>query len=157
MNAQNRRSDSASRLIRASAGDVYGAFASAASVMQWLPPEGMGGRALEYDFSEGGRYRIELRYKDPTATGKSTNDSDISAGQFTELVPGRLVRQTVEFESDDPAFSGEMVSTWTFDAEPHGTRVSVVADNVPAGISEADHQAGLDSSLSNLARFVELE
>jgi hypothetical protein len=37
----------------------------------------MTGRALEYDFRDGGRYRIELRYDDGTAAG---------SGKTTDLV-----------------------------------------------------------------------
>ena len=33
--------------------------------------------------------------------------------------------------------------------------VTVTADNVPSGISKADHDIGLKSSLDHLARFVE--
>ena len=47
------RTDVASRLVRATREDVYGAFADAATLMSWLPPEGMSGRALEYGLSRG--------------------------------------------------------------------------------------------------------
>ena len=129
---------------------------SAASLMQWLPPSGMTGRVLEYDFSEGGRYRIELQYVAGmrTGSGKSTNSSDITKGQFLELVPGSRIKQSVEFESSDSAFAGTMTMTWTFETGHGGTTVTVAADNVPPGISEDDHAAGLRSSLDNLAGFV---
>ena len=125
--------------------------------MQWLPPSGMSGRALEYDFRDGGRYRIELRYEGGMATmsGKTTGGTDITRGRFVELVPGRRIVQSVEFESSDQAFSGEMTMTWSFEPAPEGAMVTVTADNVPSGISKADHDAGLRSSLDNLARFVE--
>ena len=40
----------------------------------------MRGRALEYDFQEGGRYRIELRYDEKLSTepGKTTDRTDIT-------------------------------------------------------------------------------
>jgi len=117
----------------------------------------MSGRALEYDFREGGRYRIELRYdgKRATASAKTTDQTDITHGRFLELRPGRAITQSVEFESSDPTFAGEMTMTWSFEAEAHGTLVTVTADHVPPGISKADHGAGLRSSLENLATFVE--
>lgn len=62
--------------------------------------------------------------------------------------------QSVEFESADAAFSGEMTMTWSFEPESAGTRVTITADNVPAGIGKADHDEGLRSSLENLARYV---
>jgi hypothetical protein len=48
-----------------------------------------------------------------------------------------------------------MRMTWRFDAEPGGTRVTIRAENVPSGIRPADHQAGMESTLANLAAFVE--
>jgi uncharacterized protein YndB with AHSA1/START domain len=152
-----RRTDTASRLIAAPTDAVYRAFESADTLMQWLPPSNMSGRALEYDFREGGRYRIELRYEDAkdVGSGKSGDRRDVSTGRFIELRPGTRIVQSVEFESDDPAFAGTMTMTWSFEPEQGATEVTVRATGVPSGISKADHDAGLKSSLDNLALFVE--
>lgn len=153
-----RRTDTASRVIAASPESLYRAFIDASSVMEWLPPKGMSGKAIEYDFQEGGRYRIELKYDDQLdGSGKTTNRTDISKGRFIELIPNRRIKQTVEFESEDQAFAGEMTMTWAFDTVPNGTQVTITAENVPSGISKEDHDTGLNSSLENLARFVERE
>ena len=156
-NAERRRSDVATRVIDASPDTIYQAFANAASLMQWLPPSGMTGRALEYEFREGGRYRIELSYdeKAADAAGKTTGRTDITHGRFLELQPGRRIKQSVEFESSDPALADTMTITWSLDTAPQGTLVTVRADNVPDGISKSDHDAGLRSSLQNLAVFFE--
>jgi uncharacterized protein YndB with AHSA1/START domain len=156
-NADRKRSDAATRVIAAPPDVIYQAFANAASLMQWLPPSGMSGQALEYDFREGGRYRIELRYDQKTSndSGKTTDRTDITSGRFLKLIPGRRITQSVEFESGDPAFAGAMTMTWAFDSAHGGTTVTVTADNVPSGIAKADHDAGLRSSLENLAAFVE--
>jgi uncharacterized protein YndB with AHSA1/START domain len=155
--AGHRRSDTATRVIRASPYTIYQAFADAAALVQWLPPSGMSGHALEYDFKEGGRYRVELRYdeKMSTGSGKTTARTDITDGRFLELLPGRRIKQSVTFESTDPTFADEMTITWSFDAAPDGTTVTITADNVPHGISKSDHDAGLRSSLEKLAAFVE--
>jgi hypothetical protein len=50
-----------------------------------------------------------------------------------------------------------MIVTWSFEPAPEGSLVSVTADNVPNGISKADHDAGLRSSLDHLATFVTRE
>ena len=158
MTAENPegRTDAASRLIHASPERIYEAFADGATLMQWLPPRGMTGRALEYQFEEGGHYRIELRYGDETqSSGKTTERTDVTKGRFVQLVAGRRIRQTVEFESDDTALSRAMTMTWTFDPAPHGTLVAVTAENVPAAIGKEDHDEGLSSSLEHLAAFVE--
>lgn len=156
-NADQRRSDTATRVIRASPDTIYQAFADAAALVQWLPPSGMSGHALEYDFKEGGRYRIELRYDERMSpkSGKTTDRTDITNGRFPELLPGRRIKQSVTFESTGPALLGEMTITWSFDAAPNGTTVTITADNVPHGISKSDHDVGLPSSLEKLAAFVE--
>lgn len=150
-----RRIDSASRTIDAPAQLVFQAFVQPASLMAWLPPQGMSGRAIEYDFREGGRYRIELRYEQDAGAGKTTGQTDITQGRFLELIAGRRITQSVEFESDDPSFAGEMMMAWSFEPVSKGTLVTIVATNVPSGISKADHDAGLRSSLDQLAAFVE--
>jgi len=156
-NRDRRRSDTASRVIGASPDTIYQAFAHPASLMQWLPPSGMSGRALEYNFREGGDYRIELRYEAgmSSGSGKTTNRTDVTKGRFLELAPGRRITQSVEFESSDPTFAGEMTMTWSFEPASGGAMVTVTAENVPSGISQADHNAGMRSSLDNLASFVE--
>jgi hypothetical protein len=67
----------------------------------------MSGQVLEYHFSDGGPYRIELHYDDKTSagSGKTTDRTDITKGRFLELVPGRRIKQSVEFESSDPAYA----------------------------------------------------
>jgi uncharacterized protein YndB with AHSA1/START domain len=158
MNEPGRgRIDEAQRLIRAEPDAIYAAFLDISSLEAWLPPGDMTGRVLELDAREGGRYRIELRYGDGAAdgVGKTTGRTDVSKGRFVEMVPGRRIKQSVEFESKDPAFAETMMITWSFEATPQGTLVTVTAENVPNGIRKEDHDAGLRSSLENLARFVE--
>lgn len=151
------RTDRASRGVAASCDDVYRAFASAEALIAWLPPGDMTGRVLEYDFREGGRYRIELSYSPdaPTGVGKSGERTDVSTGRFLRLSPGKRIVQSVEFESSDASFAGDMTITWSFEPSPTaGTQITVTAENVPPGISQADHDAGLRSSLENLAQFL---
>jgi uncharacterized protein YndB with AHSA1/START domain len=149
-----RRTDTASLVIAASPDAIYRAFVTPEALMAWLPPEGMTGRVLEYQFREGGAYRIELAYRDASSAAKTTDRTDVSAGRFVALEPGRRIVQSVEFESTDAAFAGEMIMTWTFEPADGGTRVVIVASNVPEGISQADHDEGLRSSLAQLARYV---
>ncbi|HEX9964460.1 MAG TPA: SRPBCC domain-containing protein [Allosphingosinicella sp.] len=109
------------------------------------------------DPGPGGRYRIELTLEGEGhgVSGKTSERTDIASGRFLELVADRRVVQTVEFESADPAFAGTMVMTWSFDPGPEGTAVTVSASDVPRGIAADDHEAGLASTLENLANFVE--
>ena len=69
--------------------------------------------------------------------------------------PNERVVQAVDFVSDDPAFAGTMTMTWQLHAVDGGTRVEIVADDVPDGISADDHAVGMASTLGGLAGYVE--
>jgi uncharacterized protein YndB with AHSA1/START domain len=150
------RTDIASRVIAAPRAQVYAAFIDPRALAAWLPPDGMSCRFERYEPWLGGSYRMILTYSDASnAPGKATTDSDIVEARFVELVPGVRVVQTVDFVSDDPAYAGTMTMTWSLTDVDGGTRVEFRADNVPTGISEEDHAAGLASSLKNLAAYIE--
>jgi uncharacterized protein YndB with AHSA1/START domain len=121
----------------------------------WLPPDGMSGRFERFDARPGGSYRLVLTYADASnAPGKATEDSDIVEARFVDVVPGERLVQAVDFVSDDPANAGTMTMTWEIAATHGGTRVDFRADGVPDGISAEDHDAGLRSSLANLASYL---
>src|SRR3954454_16573511 len=150
------RTDMGSRVIPAPPDRVYAALVDPEALTAWLPPDGMSGRFERFDAVPGGSYRLVLTYADAsTARGKSTADSDVVEAQFVDIVPGVRVVQAVTFVSDDPAQAGTMTMTWEVTAVEHGTRVEFRAENVPAGISAADHAAGMNSSLANLAEHLE--
>lgn len=87
--------------------------------------------------------------------GKTSEDTDVVEGRFLELVPDEQVVHLVTFESDDPAFAGEMKMSWHLSPATGGTRVTITCENVPDGIRREDHDAGLQSTLKNLAILVE--
>lgn len=155
-NVRQGRTDSATRLIAASADVIYRAFVDPVAWPQWLPPEGMTGQVYEFDARPDGIYRMALTYRGNHANaGKTSADTDVVEGRFTELVQNERVVQLVTFQSDDPVFAGEMRMTWSLSPATGGTEVSITAENVPEGISKEDHDMGLRSTLENLARFVE--
>jgi len=97
-----------------------------------------------------------LTYSDASgAPGKATADSDIVEARFVDIVPGKRLVVAVDFVSDDPAYTGTMTMNWEVAAAGAGTRVDMVAEDVPDGISAEDHAAGLASSLAKLAAYVE--
>lgn len=150
------RTDRASRVVDAPVSAVFNAFVDREALETWLPPGGMAGRFEHFDPTPGGSYRLVLTYADPSEPrGKSSADSDVIEARYLDIVPNDRVVQAVEFVAEDPAFSGTMTMTWTVEADDGGTRVEIIADDVPDGISAEDHAVGLTSSLDNLARFVE--
>jgi len=142
--------------MAAPAGRVWAALVDPEALMAWLPPGEMTGRFERFDARPGGSYRMVLTYRDASsAPGKTTAESDIVEARFVDIVPGERVIQAVDFVSDDPAYAGTMTMTWEITAVDAGTRVDIVAEDVPDGISAEDHAAGLVSSLMNLAVYVE--
>lgn len=150
------RTDRASRVIAVPTQQVFAALVDPEALVTWLPPEGMTGRIEHFDARPGGSYRMVLTYLDPSeAPGKTSADADVVDVRFVELVAGERVVQAVDFVAEDPAYAGTMTMTWSVVPVEGGTRVDIVADHVPDGISAEDHAAGLASSLANLARHLE--
>ena len=152
---KTRRTDHAEWLIAAPLVDVFAAFTGADELARWLPPEGATGEFEHCDLTEGGGFRLRLIFDDPDVDTKSDDDSDIVEVHIPVLDDGRLIVWEVEFESDDPRFSGTMAMHWYLSRKGGGTLVTIDAHHVPPGISAKDHVAGLTSSLANLAAVVE--
>ena len=150
------RTDVASRVIAAPPAQVFAALVDRDALMAWLPPRGMTARFERFDPRPGGSYRLVLTYADASgAPGKAVPESDVIEARYVDIVPDHRVVQAVDFVSDDPAFAGTMTMTWEVTAVEGGTRVDIVADDVPDGISAEDHATGLASSLANLAEHFE--
>lgn len=150
------RTDEASRRIHATPAQIYRACTEAQAVAAWRAPQGMTAEVLSFDPRPGGGYRMALTYEvPPPGGGKSSERSDVFDGLFLALEPDRRIVEEVRFDTDDPAFAGAMrVITLIAPAED-GAEVTMRCENVPAGISAEDHQAGIRSTLANLAAYVE--
>jgi len=150
------RTDRASRVVNAPVDRVFNALVDRKALETWLPPAGMTARFEHFNAKPGGSYRLVLTYADPTdARGKSSSDSDVVEAQYADIASNDRVVQAVDFVSEDPAFAGTMIMTWFVQPVDGGTRVEIIADGVPDGISADDHAAGLASSLDNLAGYLE--
>jgi uncharacterized protein YndB with AHSA1/START domain len=156
-NDGGRRTDTASRIISASAAAIYDALLDPAKLVKWLPPVGMSGQVYQFEACEGGRFRMALTHKEPhpLTRGKTAEDTDVFEGRFLELIPNARVVQTIKFESDDPAYSGELKMIWSLNSVAGGTEVAMVCNNVPPKIRQEDHDAGMRSTLANLAGLLE--
>lgn len=150
------RTDRAARTVAAPPEAVYAALLDRASLEAWLPPDGMSGRIERWDPQPGGGFRMVLTYLDPAESpGKTSDATDVVDVRFTGLVPPERVVQQAVFASDDPSYAGTMTMTWHLAASGGGTEVTVTATDVPPGIDQADHEAGIASSLAHLASYVE--
>lgn len=150
-----KRIDGASRTIRATPSAIYRALMTPEDLVAWLPPSGMSGQMQAFDARPAGHFRMVLRYDDPDMAGKSGGNEDVTEVRFGALIPDTKIVWLVDFVSDDPRFAGTMTMSWLLLPATDGTEVRIVAEDVPSGISKADHEEGLASSLANLAQFVE--
>jgi uncharacterized protein YndB with AHSA1/START domain len=149
------RTDRALRDIAAPPAEVFEAMVGREALLAWLPPAGMVGRFERFDLRSGGSYRLVLTYaKHSGEAGKSGAGSDVVEARVIEVAAGVRVVQQVDFESDDPAYAGTMTMTWALTPTAAGVQVEIRADDVPVGISAADHQTGMASSLANLDAYV---
>lgn len=143
------------QFVKASPHRVYQALVDRDAVQQWMVPDGMTSKVLEYDVSEGGKFRISLTYDDATSAGKSGGHTDTYHGTFFALVPDSKVVQLLEFETDDPAMQGPMTVTFSLNEEAAGTLIDAVHEGVPAGVKPEDNELGWRISMGKLAKFLE--
>jgi len=95
-------------------------------------------------------------YKNPhSQRGKTSTGRDTFHGRFIELVPCEEIVEVIEFESPDPRFAGEMKITTSLADTDDGTAITLLCQDVPAGIRLEDNEMGCGSSLQNLAALVE--
>lgn len=146
-----------SRLIHASREDIYHAFLDPEALAIWLAPGDMTGKVHEFDGRVGGGYRMSLFYpqSDHTSRGKSADREDRYNARFVELSPPVRIVEAIDFESEDPAFAGEMKMIVTLEESDGDTDVTFVFEDIPPGIAPEDNDAGTRSTLEKLARYVE--
>lgn len=148
----NERIDQAFKAINAPAKKLYNAFLNPDDLVEWLPPSGMTGHIEHFEGHVGGRYKMVLEYNDDKY-GKTTENSDVTYGIFVELIPYRKIVLDIYFETEHSEYQGKMRQIWKFDEGDTNTIVSIECHDVPEGIGQKDHEAGLSSTLKNLEKF----
>jgi uncharacterized protein YndB with AHSA1/START domain len=145
-----------SRVIDAPQEALYRAFLDRDAFVAWLPPGSMRGVVHAFDGREGGSFTMSLVYpeSDGSSQGKTSQSTDTFQGRFVKLVPSERIVWSIEFESADPSFAGEMTVSTTLAPEGRGTKVTIICENIPRGIRPEDNEAGCRSSLEKLASFV---
>jgi uncharacterized protein YndB with AHSA1/START domain len=117
----------------------------------------MTGKIHEFDGRVGGGYTMSLFYppSEQVYRGKTSEREDRFTVRFVELTPPTRIVQTASFDSEDPAFAGEMTMVVTLEERDDGTEVTILFENIPPGIGPEDNDEGTRSSLEKLARYVE--
>jgi uncharacterized protein YndB with AHSA1/START domain len=146
-----------SKWIKATPEALYRVFTDPAALAVWQAPGDMTGKVHRFDYRVGGGYQMSLYYplSETTSRGKTREREDRYTARFVELTPPRKIVEAITFDAVDPAFEGVMIMEVTFEAENEGTNVSMFFKDIPAGIRPEDNEAGTQSSLEKLARYVE--
>ncbi|MCE3230019.1 MAG: Activator of Hsp90 ATPase 1 family protein [Bacteroidetes bacterium] len=146
-----------SKIIKASPEKLYEAFTSPDALSVWQAPGDMTAKVHHFDLRVGGGYEMSLFYSenDHDSKGKTKGKEDRFTARFIELTPFKKIVEAINFNSDDPAFQGEMIIEITLEANDNGTEVTMLFRDIPPGIKPEDNEAGTKSSLEKLARYVE--
>jgi uncharacterized protein YndB with AHSA1/START domain len=136
------------RVLKAPAERVYRAFLDADAAAQWLPPCGFTGKVHSMNPVVGGKYKMSF-------TNFTTGESHSFGGEYLELVPGKLIKHTDEF--DNPNLPGKILVTIQLKEVMCGTELHIVQENLPSVIPVEMCYLGWQESLSKLAHLVEPE
>lgn len=136
------------RVIKAPTERVYRAFLDADALTQWLPPYGFTCKVQSRDPIVGGKYQMSF-------TNLTTKSTHSWKGEFVELIPGKLIKYSDQF--DDPNLPGKMLVTVTLKEVMCGTDIQIVQENVPSVIPPEMCYIGWQESLIKLIQLVEPE
>ena len=136
------------RVLKAPAERVYKAFLDPDAMVKWLPPHGFTGKVHEMDATVGGKYKMSF-------TNFSNGQSHSFGGEYLELEPGKLNKNTDRFDSPD--LPGEMITTVELRQTMVGTELNVTQEGIPEAIPAEACYLGWQESLTLLAQLVEAE
>jgi len=134
------------RVLAAPPEKVFKAFSDADAYASWLPPYGFVAKVQQYDFKNGGQYKMSF-------TNFTTGNSHSFGGKFLEIIPNELIKATDLF--DDPNLPGEMITTVHLKKVTCGTEVNITQTGIPAAIPAEMCYLGWQESLDKLKRLVE--
>jgi uncharacterized protein YndB with AHSA1/START domain len=154
---QERGSTRNAKLIRAGREAIYRAFTDPEALAVWMAPGDMTAQVHQFDERVGGGYQMSLYYPaaDESSRGKSSEKEDRYTARFVELTPPSRIVEAITFDSDEPAFAGEMIMDVTLEAQDGGTNVTIEFRDIPPGIRPEDNETGTELTLEKLARYVE--
>ena len=142
-----KRSITASRMIKASPERVYEAFLTPGDMAVWAPPEGFRADVREVEPEEGGSFRIENIGEEGMEQYSHTFE-----GTYQELKRGEKIVWTEESEEGDD----HSTVTVTLDTVPDGTEVTLRLEGIPEDIAEEYEVAeAWEGTLEKLADQVE--
>lgn len=134
------------RFINATPARVYAAWTDPAQLKAWFGPENVRTRSITADVRVGGKYRWDLT---------SPEGEEMSAfGEYRELLPGRKIVFTWQWEDDKASANRTSVVTVELFEHSGGTELRLKHEQLPSGESRDRHNEGWNSLLDRLERFL---
>jgi hypothetical protein len=90
---------------------------------------------------------LQYPESDQNSPGKTTPKEDRYRANFLKLIPGERVLQSINFDTTDEQFQGEMMMDATLKVQDDGTLVTITFDNIPEGVNPEGNEKGTESSL----------
>lgn len=150
------RSSKNVKIIQATSEKIYNAFTDKNSLEHWLAPDNMTGKIHDFDLKVGGGYEMSLFYLDNETAGKTSGNEDRFSAKFVELDPCKKIVMTINFQSDKDEFTEEMImEVFLEEIGSTSTEVTIVFENIPAGVDPKDNEAGTEQSLVKLEKYLE--
>ena len=134
------------RFINVPTDRVYDAWTDPAQLRQWFGPENVRTRNITADVRVGGNYRWDLT---------SAEGEEMSAfGEYKELVPGKKIVFTWQWDNDEAWENRTSVVTIELDASRGGTELRLKHEQLPSEESRDRHHEGWNSLLDKLEQFL---
>ena len=141
----NKTSLEITRFINAPRARVYRAWTDPAQLKEWWGPEGVRTRNFTADARVGGKYRWDLFNQE--------GEEMSVRGEYRELVPGKKIVFTWQWEDDEAWEDRYSVVTVELSDRDGGTEVRLTHVELPSAESRDRHNEGWNSVLDRLEKF----
>ena len=133
------------RFINAPRARVYAAWTDPEQLKQWWGPEGVQTRNFTSDARVGGKYRWDLLNQE--------GDEMTVYGEYRELVPGRKIVFTWQWDDDEAWKNVSSVVTVELADRDGGTELRLIHEKLPSEASRDRHNEGWNSVIDRLEKF----
>jgi len=133
------------RVIKAPRDRVYAAWTDPAQLRQWFGPDNVKTRELVADIRVGGKYRWDIINPEGEQMAVS--------GEYRELVPGKKVVFTWQWEDDETWENQISVVTVELSDRGPDTEVTLTHEKLPNEQSRDNHNEGWNKVINQLENF----
>src|SRR5881397_1993551 len=134
------------RVIKAPRHRVYAAWTDPRQLKQWFGPESVQTNELIADARVGGEFRLDLT--------NSEGEEMTMRGEFRELLPGRKIVFTWQWEDDEDWENHISIVTVELTDADGGTELRLRHEQLPSEESRDGHTRGWNSARNKLEKLL---